>query len=147
MLTRWRIWPNEDGERIVALEKPYKDIPGTTVFDSDMARLGYHVNQFCMTLMRPENRERFLADERAYLDEWPMSEEQKQAVIDRDYNRLLQLGANVYYFAKLFSTDKISFAQGAALMTGMSEEDYKDMMMRGGRSPDGNRFVGEQDDG
>jgi protocatechuate 4,5-dioxygenase alpha chain len=131
----------------VALDKPYKDIPGTTVFDSDMARLGYHVNQFCMTLMTPENREKFLANERAYLDDWPMSEEQKRAVIDRDYNQLLKLGANVYYFAKLFSTDKISFAQGAALMAGMAEDEYKDMMIGGGRSPDGNRFVGEKDDG
>lgn len=131
----------------MALEKPYKDIPGTTVFDSDMARLGYHVNQFCMTLMKPENREKFLADERTYLNDWPMSEEQKQAVIDRDYNRLLKLGANVYYFAKLFSTDRISFAQGAALMTGMAEEEYKDMMVNGGRSPSGNRFIGERDNG
>jgi protocatechuate 4,5-dioxygenase alpha chain len=76
-----------------------------------------------------------------------MSEDQRQAVIDRDYNRLLKLGANVYYFAKIFSTDKISFAQGAALMTGMSEEDYKDMMVGGGRSPDGKRFIGEDKDG
>lgn len=131
----------------MALEKPYKDIPGTTVFDSDMARLGYHVNQFCMSLMNPENRKRFLTDERAYLDEWPMSEDQKQAIIDRDYNKLLKLGANVYYFAKLFSTDKISFQEGAALMTGMTNEDYRDMMVRGGRSPDGNRYIEEQDDG
>ena len=131
----------------MALEKPYSDIPGTTVFDSDMARRGYHVNQFCMTLMKPANRERFLADERVYLNEWPMSEDQKQAVIDRDYNKLLGLGANVYFFAKLFSTDKISFAQGAALMTGMSEEEYKDMMVGGGRSPDGNRFIGEDENG
>jgi protocatechuate 4,5-dioxygenase alpha chain len=127
----------------MALEKPYNDIPGTTVFDSDMARLGYHVNQFCMTLMKPENRQRFLADERAYLDEWPMSEEQKQAVIDRDYNSLLKLGANVYFFAKLFFTDKISFEKGASLMTGMSLDDYRKMMIEGGRSPDGNRFIAE----
>ena len=131
----------------MALEKPYEDIPGTTVFDSDMARLGYHVNQFCMTLMKPENRERFLADQRAYLDEWPMTGDQKQAIIDRDYNKLLELGGNVYYFAKLFSTDRISFAQGAALMTGMTEGDYKDMMVAGGRSPDGNRYVGEDGNG
>ena len=131
----------------MALEKPYEDIPGTTVFDSDMARLGYHVNQFCMTLMKPENRERFLADQRAYLDEWPMTGDQKQAIIDRDYNILLELGGNVYYFAKLFSTDRISFAQGAALMTGMTEGDYKDMMVAGGRLPDGNRYVGEAENG
>lgn len=127
----------------VALDKPYKDIPGTTIFDSDQARLGYHVNQFCMTLMKPENRERFLANERAYLDEWPMSEAQKRAVLDRDYNALLKLGANVYYFGKLFFTDKISFEKGASLMAGMSQDDYREMMVSGGRSPDGNRFIGE----
>lgn len=131
----------------MALEKPYKDIPGTTVFDSDMARRGYHLNQFCLTLMKPENREHFLADERACLDKWPMTEEQKQAVIDRDYNRLLELGANVYFFGKLFSTDKVSFQKGAALMAGMSEDDYREMMINGGRSPEGNRYVGEQEDG
>jgi protocatechuate 4,5-dioxygenase alpha chain len=131
----------------VALEKPYRDIPGTTVFDSDMARAGYQVNQFCMTLMNAENRKRFRADERAYLDEWPMSEEQKQAVLDRDYNKLLKLGANVYYFSKLFFTDKVSFQKAASLMTGMSEEDYVAMMVAGGRSPDGNRYVSEKDDG
>ena len=127
----------------MALDKPYLDIPGTTVFDSEMARAGYHVNQFCMSLMIPENRERFLEDERAYLDEWPMSDAQKKAVLDRDYNEMLRLGANVYYFGKLFFTDKISFQKGAALMTGMSEDDYRDMMVAGGRSPKGNRYVGE----
>jgi protocatechuate 4,5-dioxygenase alpha chain len=112
-----------------------------------MARAGYHVNQFCMTLMNADNRRRFRADERAYLDEWPMSEEQKQAVLRRDYNALLQLGANVYYFAKLFFTDKISFQKGASLMAGMSEAAYLEMMIAGGRSPDGNRYTGEEDNG
>ena len=131
----------------MALDKPYKDIPGTIVFDSDMARAGYHVNQFCMTLMNAENRARFRADERAYLDEWPMTEKQKQAVLERDYNALLRLGAHIYYFSKLFFTDKVSFQKAASLMTGMSEEDYVAMMVAGGRSPEGNRYVGEKDDG
>jgi len=145
-MTGKRVFNDQFGGHM-ALDKPYKDIPGTTVFDSDMARAGYHVNQFCMTLMKEENRERFLADERAYLDEWPMSEEQKRAVLDRDYNTLLKLGANVYFFGKLFFTDKMSFQQGASLMTGMSEEEYVDMMVKGGRSPDGNRHIGEREDG
>ena len=81
----------------MARDKPYNDIPGTIVFDSDMARRGFHANQFCMSLMRPENRARFLADEAAYLDEWPMSDAQKDAFLRRDYNTLLELGANVYY--------------------------------------------------
>lgn len=131
----------------MSLEKPYEDIPGTVVFDSDVARRGYWLNQFCASLMQAENRERFRAGERAYLDEWNMTEEQKQAVLDRDYNRILQLGGNVYFFAKLFFTDEWSFEQAAANMTGMSREAYRQMMLDGGRPPDGNRYQKEWDNG
>ena len=129
----------------MAASKPYADIPGTTVFDADMARQGYHVNQFCMSLMQAANRERFKADEHAYLDEWPMTDEQKQAILDRDYNRLLELGGNIYFFAKLFSTDEQSFEQAAAAMTGMSRDDYRQMMLNGGRPPEGNLCVEGED--
>jgi protocatechuate 4,5-dioxygenase alpha chain len=128
----------------MALDKPYADIPGTVIFDADQARKGYHLNQFCMSLMKAANRERFKAGERAYLDEWPMSEEQKQAVLARDYNRMIALGGNVYFLAKIFSTDGKSFQHAAALMTGMSQEAYAQMMLGGGRSPDGNRRTGEK---
>ena len=131
----------------MALEKPYDDIPGTTIFDSSKARQGYQLNQFFYSLMRDENRKRFLADERAYLDEWPISEEQKQAVLDRDYNRVIELGGNVYFFAKLFFTDEQSFEIGAASMTGMTPEDYREMMLSGGRSIEGNLYREENDDG
>ncbi len=123
---------------------PYDDIPGTWVFDSAMARKGFHANQFCMSLLRPENRKRFLADERAYLDEWPMSDEQKEAFLRRDYNALLALGGNIYYLGKLFFTDGQSFERGAASMTGMSQADYRAMMLSGGRSPEGNRHREEE---
>lgn len=131
----------------MALPKPYLDIPGTIIFDSDMARAGYHANQFCMSLMKPENRERFLADERAYLDEWPMTEAQKQAILDRNYLALQKLGGNVYYFAKLFFTDKKSVAYGSSTMAGMKEKDYMQMMIDGGRPLKGNRYIGEENDG
>ena len=131
----------------MALDKPYADIPGTTIFDSTKARQGYQLNQFFYSLMRDENRKRFLADERAYLDEWPISEEQKQAVLDRDYNRVIELGGNVYFFAKLFFTDEQSFEIGAASMTGMSTEDYREMMLSGGRSIEGNLYKKDDDDG
>lgn len=121
----------------MAVDKPYADIPGTIVFDSDMARRGYHLNQFCMSLIKAENRASFKADQEAYLDQWPMTGDQKQAVLDRDYNRILSLGGNVYFFAKLFSTDEQSFEQAAAAMTGVSREEYRQMMLSGGRSPDG----------
>lgn len=122
------------------LKKPYTDIPGTTIFDADMARVGFHLNQFCMSLMKPENREKFKADERAYLNQWPMTEEQKQAVRDRDYNRMMSLGGNIYFLAKIFSTDGLSFQFAAATMTGMSQEEYAKMMLEGGRRPEGNLY-------
>jgi protocatechuate 4,5-dioxygenase, alpha chain len=124
--------------------KPYSDIPGTTVFDTEQARKGYHLNMFCVSLMKPANREKFKANEAAYLAEWPMTDEQRKAVLSRDYNRLIALGGNIYFLAKIFSTDGKSFVYAAALMTGVTQEEYARMMLNGGRSIDGNRYIGEK---
>jgi protocatechuate 4,5-dioxygenase, alpha chain len=131
----------------MALSKPYADVPGTTVFDADMARKGYKLNQFCMSLMSARNRERFKRDESTYLDEWRLTPEQKRAVLDRDYNRMIANGGNIYFLAKLFSTDGQSFQYAAASMTGMTQQEYADMMLAGGRSPEGNRSRKERTGG
>ena len=117
-----------------------EDIPGTRVFTASRARQGYHMNQFAMSLMKPENREQWKADERAYLANWPMSDEQKEAILARDYNRCLDLGGNIYFLAKVFSTDGFSFLQAVSTMTGMPVEEYQAMMIAGGRSPNGVRL-------
>jgi protocatechuate 4,5-dioxygenase alpha chain len=121
----------------------FEDIPGTRVFTAARARKGYHLNQFAMSLMKPENRERFKADERAYLDEWAISEEAKLAVLARDYNALLDMGGNIYFLSKLFSTDGIAFAEAVSTMTDMSWPEYRQMMLDGGRSPQGVRSIRE----
>ena len=120
------------------------DIPGTTVFTVARSRAGYHLNQFCMSLMSASNRDRFRADERAYLDEWPMSEEQKQAVVDRNFQRMLDLGGNVYFLSKIFASDGLSYVQAVSTMTEFSVEEYQAMMLAGGRSPDGWRSKSER---
>ena len=127
----------------MSLEKPYLDVPGTIIFDAEQSRKGFWLNQFCMSLMKAANRERFKADERAYLDEWPMTEEQKQGVLTRDLNRCMAAGGNIYFLAKIGATDGKSFQQMAGSMTGMTEEEYRDMMISGGRSIEGNRRIGE----
>lgn len=127
------------------LDKPYLDVPGTTIFDADKSREGYWLNQFCVSLMNPENRVRFRADERSYLDEWDMTEEQKRAVLDRDFNRMISLGGNIYFLARIGATDHWSFLQIAGSMTGMSEDEYRTMMIGGGRPVDGNRYRHEWD--
>ena len=128
----------------MALEKPYLDVPGTTIFDAEQSRKGYHLNQFCMSLMKAENRTRFKAGERAYLDQWPMTEDQKLAVLARDLNRCIALGGNIYFLAKIGATDGKSFQQMAGSMSGMSEAAYRDMMINGGRSIEGDRYIGEK---
>ena len=125
------------------IDKPYLDIPGATVFDADQSRRGYWLNQFCMSLMKADNRQRFKRDEAGYLDEWAMTDAQKQAVLDRDMNRMISLGGNIYFLAKIGATDGKSFQQMAASMTGMTEDEYREMMIGGGRSPDGNRHLHE----
>jgi protocatechuate 4,5-dioxygenase, alpha chain len=121
----------------------FEDIPGTRVFTAERAKKGFYLNEFCMSLMKPENRERFKADERAYLDEWPMTEDQKQAVLDRDYNKMLDEGGNIYFLAKIFATDGLSYLQAVSTMTGMPVDEYQKMMISGGRSPEGWRSIKE----
>ena len=124
--------------RLYSLEE-LEDIPGTKVFNAMRSRQAYHLHKFCMSLMDAANRDQFRKDERAYLDRFRMSEEQKRAVLDRDFNQLIELGGNIYYTAKLGATDGHSFQHLAALMTGMTQEDYAAMMLGGGRSVEGNR--------
>jgi protocatechuate 4,5-dioxygenase alpha chain len=118
-----------------------EDIPGTTVFTAQQSRKGYHLNQFCMSLMKAENRALFKADERAYLGTWGMTEAQIQAVLDRDFNAAIAEGGNIYFLSKIFSTDGQSYQQAVATMTGMTPEEYAAMMLAGGRSPEGQRSI------
>jgi len=122
-----------------APQKEYDDIPGTFVFDADRSRQGYHINMFCMSLMKAENRKAFKANEAEYLDRFPLTPEQRQAILQLNYNRMLELGGNIYFTAKLGATDGHSFQHMAAVMTGSTQEDYAKMMLAGGRSIEGNR--------
>jgi protocatechuate 4,5-dioxygenase, alpha chain len=128
------------------LPKEYDDLPGTVVFDADQARKGYHLNMCLMSLIKADNRAVFKKNERAYLGKWPLTEEQKQAVLARDWNGMLQLGGNIYFTAKLAATDGLSFQQIAAMMTGKTQAEYAEMMLKGGRSPEGNRSKSEWKD-
>jgi protocatechuate 4,5-dioxygenase, alpha chain len=127
--------------------KDYHDIPGTIVFDADQSRQGYHLNMFCMSLMKADNRAAFRADERTYLDRYSLSEDQKQAVLERDWNGMLKLGGNIYFTSKIAATDGLSFQQIAAIMTGSTQEAYAAMMLAGGRSIIGNRSKKDRGDG
>jgi len=117
----------------------YDDIPGTFVFDAERSRLGYGINMFCMSLMQDENRRAFKANEAEYLKRFNLTPEQTDAVLKRDYNRMLELGGNIYFTAKLGATDGHSFQHLAAVMTGSTQQDYADMMLKGGRNVEGNR--------
>ena len=117
----------------------YDDIPGTFVFDAERSRQGFGINMFCMSLMKDDNRKAFKANEAEYLKKFNLTAEQTEAVLKRDYNRMLELGGNIYFTAKLGATDGHSFQHLAAVMTANSQEDYAKMMLGGGRSVEGNR--------
>ena len=117
----------------------YDDIPGTFVFDAERSRQGYGINMFCMSLMKDENRKAFKANEAEYLNRFPLTPAQRDAILKREYNRMLELGGNIYFTAKLGATDGHSFQHMAAIMTGATQDDYAKMMLGGGRSVEGNR--------
>ena len=123
----------------------YDDIPGTFVFDAERSRQGYGINMFCMSLMKDENRRAFKANEAEYLKKFQLSEAQRDAILKRDYNRMLELGGNIYFTAKLGATDGHSFQHLAATMTGSSQDDYAAMMLAGGRPVEGNRSKSGKD--
>jgi protocatechuate 4,5-dioxygenase, alpha chain len=123
----------------MSTDDEFEDIPGTLLFNAERSRKGYHLNMFCMSLMKPENRDAFRADGAAYLARFPMTPEQVQSILDRDWNGMLELGGNIYYTAKLAACDGLSFQQIAAKMTGSTQADYAEMMLKGGRPAEGNR--------
>jgi protocatechuate 4,5-dioxygenase alpha chain len=120
-------------------DKDYHDIPGTFVFDADQSRRGYHLNMFCMSLMRDANRKEFRDNEEQYLEKFPLTPNQRRAILRRDWNGMLEEGGNIYFTAKLAATDGLSFQQIAAIMTSSTQEEYANMMLAGGRSITGNR--------
>src|SRR5215213_9107550 len=127
-------------------QQDYDDIPGTFVFDAERSREGFGINMFCMSLMKDENRKAFKANEAEYLKTYNLTPEQTDAVLKRDYNRMLELGGNIYFTAKLGATDGHSFRHLAATMTGSTQDDYAKMMLAGGRSVEGNRSKSGQYD-
>ncbi len=126
------------------IKEQLEDIPGTYVFTKERARVGLHLNLFFTSLLRVENREEFLLDEGKYLDKFPLSAEQRRCVLERDWTGMLKLGANIYHMSKLGGTDKKTFQYLAGCMAGMSQEDYRKMMLQGGRPLEGNRSKAEQ---
>jgi protocatechuate 4,5-dioxygenase, alpha chain len=120
-------------------QNEFDDIPGTYLFDRHRGRQGYFLNMFCMSMMKPENREAFKANEEAYLDHWKISPEQRAAVLRRDWLGMIKLGGNIYYLSKLAATDGKSFQYMAGAMSGLTQEQYRQMMVDGGRSLEGNR--------
>jgi protocatechuate 4,5-dioxygenase alpha chain len=131
---------------VTRVDHDYDDIPGTYVFDAERSRRGYGINMFCMSLLKQANRDDFKADEAKYLDRYKLTPAQREAILKRQWNRMLELGGNIYFTAKLGATDGLSFQQVAAIMTGSTQPEYAEMMIKGGRSAEGNRSKSEWQD-
>ena len=117
----------------------YDSIPGTYVYDAQRSRVGYALNMFCMSLNKAQNRQLFKADAAAYLDKFPLTAQQRRTVLGRDWLGMLKVGGNIYYTIKIAFCDGLTFQDVAGMMCGVSKEAYAQMMLAGGRSPEGNR--------
>jgi protocatechuate 4,5-dioxygenase alpha chain len=120
--------------------RDYESIPGTYVYDAERSRVGYVLNMFCMSLNKAENRRRFKENEAAYLDLFALNAEQRRTVLERDWLGMLRVGGNIYYTIKIAFCDGLTFQDVAGMMSGVTKETYAQMMLAGGRSPEGNRY-------
>src|SRR3954463_12631722 len=127
-------------EEIMGAPRDYEDIPGTYVYDAERGRIGYHLNMFCMSLNDPDNRKAFKANEAEYLQRFPLTPEQKEAVLKRDWLGMLKVGGNIYYTIKIAFCDGLTFQDVAGMMCGMPKDEYAKMMLAGGRPPAGNLY-------
>ncbi|MES2626756.1 MAG: protocatechuate 4,5-dioxygenase subunit alpha [Pseudomonadota bacterium] len=125
---------------IQKLKQKFEEVPGTYLFNADRCRAGYHINMFCMSMAKDENRKAFLAAEENYLDtRFPlMTSEQRRCILERDWLGMIKSGANIYYMAKFGATLGKSFQYMAGEMTGQGQDQYRAMMMDGGRIVKGN---------
>ena len=109
------------------------DLPGTPVFDGQTSRRGFRMNKMFMSLRSAEARERFLADEAAYCREFGLTAEQQQAVLDRDWQAMIDLGGSIFYVYKLAMMDGRSMQYLGGVFSGMTEEEFVAAMRAGGR--------------
>jgi protocatechuate 4,5-dioxygenase alpha chain len=128
----------------MAKQADFDDIPGTYLFNRHRSQKGYQLNMFYFSLMKAANREAFLADEGKYLDKFKLTREQRNAVLARDWLGMIKLGGNIYYMSKFGATLGRSFQYMAGAMSGVTQEQYAEMMLKGGRSIEGNRSKGKK---
>jgi protocatechuate 4,5-dioxygenase alpha chain len=109
------------------------DIPGTTIFDGEMAQRGYALNRMCYSFNAATNREAFLRDEDAYCAKFGLTDAQRSAVRNRNVLELIEAGGNIYYLAKLAGILHLDVQDVGAQQTGMNKDDFKAMLVAAGR--------------
>ncbi len=108
----------------------YDDIPGTYVFDGKRSHEGYNLNKMAFSFNHEENRQEFSADMDAYCRKYNLSDEQRVAVLEGDFLKLLHLGGNIYYLAKLAIFHGLSVQDAGASFQGIKTEEFKAILQR-----------------
>ena len=107
------------------MSKNLPPIPGTTLFDGDVAKKGYALNKMCFSFNDKVNRDAFVADEEAYMEKYGLNEQQKAAIRSRQVLQLLDAGGNAYYLAKFAGIFGLNMQDIGAQQTGMTVEEFK----------------------
>lgn len=72
-----------------------------------------------------------------YLDRFPMTPEQRRLVEARDWLGMLKVGGNIYYMLKLISYDRSTLQHVGGQMTGMTVDEFREMLSDGRMRPAG----------
>ena len=99
-------------------------IPVTPLFDRPRALRGYKMNKMANGLGLPANREAFLADEAEYIDRFDLSDEEKTAVMQRDWHEMVRLGGNLFFILKITAVDPTPITLVGAAQAGMDHDEF-----------------------
>jgi protocatechuate 4,5-dioxygenase alpha chain len=110
-----------------------REVEGTTHFDGEMATKGFNFNKMCYSFNNEENRQSFLNDVEAYMDQYQLTDDFKQALRDKDLNQLLKLGGSIYYMAKLAGIFGWNMQVIGGMQTGRTTEEFQAYLESQGR--------------
>jgi protocatechuate 4,5-dioxygenase alpha chain len=103
----------------------YDAIPGTYVFNGKTAHPAYALNKLLFSFNSADNRAAFAVDPSAYADKFGLTPAQRAALLADDFLKLLRLGANIYYLAKLAVPRGFTVQDAGAAFQGISTDEFK----------------------
>jgi len=99
--------------------------PGTYLLTVSLAQQGYRLSAFCRSLMSPERRAAFKADEERAMREFGLDERERAMVRARDWLAMVRYGVNHFLVFRAAGALGVGLVGAAAQMRGETLEEFK----------------------